>query len=173
MAAPDRPNAYDFTFDALNGGELPFAAWRGKPVLVVNTASACGFTPQYRELQEFWQEYRPQGLIVLGVPCNDFGGQEPTDAPTINQFCAVNFGVDFPLTAKQHVFGKTAHPFYRWANAWAGLIGCPKWNFHKYLVGPDGQMIDWFASTTAPSAPKIIRAVESLLPAKDYHNASL
>jgi glutathione peroxidase len=164
MEKTAQPSAYDFSFDALKGGALPFAQWRGKPVLVVNTASECGFTKQYTLLQELWQTYRARGLIVLGVPCNDFGGQEPGDAPAIGQFCAANFGVDFPLTAKYHVVGKVAHPFYRWANGWAGLIGSPKWNFHKYLIGPEGQMIDWFAPTTEPGAAKIIRAIEPLLP---------
>ncbi len=166
MAQPGTTTAHNYTFDALQGGQLPMAAWRGKPVLVVNTASECGFTGQYRQLQDLWQTYRERGLIVLGVPCNDFGGQEPGDAAAIDQFCGVNFGVDFPITAKYHVYGKSAHPFYRWANGWAGLIGCPKWNFHKYLVGPEGQMIDWFASTTEPSADKVTRAIESLFPGK-------
>lgn len=166
MEKSSQPNAYDFSFDTLKGDALPFTRWRGKPVLVVNTASECGFTKQYAQLQELWQTTRARGLIVLGVPCNDFGGQEPGAATAIEQFCAVNFGVDFPLTAKYHVVGKDAHPFYRWANGWAGLIGSPKWNFHKYLIGPEGQMIDWFAPTTEPCAAKIIRAIEPLLPSE-------
>ncbi len=157
-------NAYDFTFTALKGGELPLAAWQGKVLLIVNTASQCGFTPQFRALQDLWQRYRDQGLIVLGVPCNDFGGQEPGTEAAVATFCETQFGADFPMTAKYHVLGRKAHPFYRWANGWAGLIGCPKWNFHKYLLGPEGQMIDWFASTTAPDSPRLVREIETLLP---------
>ncbi|MEJ0063938.1 MAG: glutathione peroxidase [Alphaproteobacteria bacterium] len=155
--------AYDFMFDALHGVPLPLSAWQGRPILIVNTASQCGFTKQYAALQQLWLNYRGRGLMVLGVPCNDFGKQEPGDAKTIDEFCTRNFGVDFPLTAKYHVLGRQAHPFYQWANTWAGFIGSPKWNFHKYLIGPQGQLIDWYSSITPPDSPGITGMIEYLL----------
>ena len=107
-------DAYRFEFGALDGGKLPLAAWRGHPVLVVNTASFCGYTPQYRDLEALWRRYRERGLIVLGVPSNDFGQQEPGSAAEIKEFCETNYQVDFPLTEKYRVIGGGAHPFYRW-----------------------------------------------------------
>ena len=117
---------------------MPLAAWRGRPVLVVNTASFCGYTPQYRDLEALWRRYRERGLVVLGVPSNDFGQQEPGSAAEIKQFCETNYQVDFPLTEKYRVIGGDAHPFYRWVAAQLGEAGAPRWNFHKYLIGPDG-----------------------------------
>lgn len=148
---------------AIEGGALPADALRGKVVLVVNTASFCGFTPQYEGLQALWERYRGRGLVVLGVPSNDFGGQEPEGETKIKQFCEVNFGVDFPMLAKQAVTGEAAHPFYRWAAEATGPAGLPRWNFYKYLVGRDGRLVDWFASTTRPDAQKLTRAVEAAL----------
>jgi len=160
-----RLTAFDFSFEALEGGALPLAQWAGRPLLIVNTASRCGFTPQYQELQELSQRYRDRGLVVLGVPCDDFGGQEPLGAEKIRDFCSKRYGVDFPLTAKTKLTGFKKHPFYRWANGWAGFIGSPKWNFHKYLVSPEGYMYDWFLPTTSPLNERVTGAIESLLPA--------
>lgn len=160
----DMTTAYDFTFTSIEGQPLPFDTYKGKAVLVVNTASECGFTPQYKDLQALYERYRARGLVVLGVPSNDFGGQEPGQEAQIKSFCEVTYGVDFPLTAKEHVKGDEAHPFYKWAGEKAGMIGRPKWNFHKYLIGPDGQFVDWFSSVTSPSAERVAKAVEKVLP---------
>lgn len=157
-------SAHDFTFTSIDGQPLPLAGFAGKAVLVVNTASRCGFTPQYAGLQELWERYRARGLVVLGVPSNDFGGQEPGDAAEIKQFCTVTFNIDFPMTDKVHVKGDDAHPFYVWAAEQVGALGRPRWNFHKYLVAPDGRLADWFATTTKPSAGRLRRAVEAVLP---------
>jgi len=127
-------SAHDFSFTAIDGEALPLSTFRGKVLLVVNTASRCGFTRQYEGLQALWNDYRDRGLVVLGVPSNDFGGQEPGSDPDISEFCTVNFHVDFPLTAKTPVRGQNAHPFYRWAAREVGALGVPRWNFHKYLV---------------------------------------
>ncbi|MCW5732384.1 MAG: glutathione peroxidase [Alphaproteobacteria bacterium] len=158
-------SAHDFTFRAIEGGDLPLGGFRGKAVLVVNTASQCGFTPQYAGLQELWRRYRERGLVVLGVPSNDFGGQEPGSAAEIKEFCEVNFDVDFPLTEKQRVIGADAHPFYRWIASELGEGQLPRWNFHKYLVAPDGSLAGTFPTRVRPDAPELIRAIEEILPA--------
>lgn len=154
---------HDFQFTSIEGEPLPASSFAGKAVLVVNTASLCGFTKQYAGLQALWDQYRDKGLVVLGVPSNDFGGQEPGAEGEIKDFCETNFNVDFPMTTKQHVKGAEAHPFYQWANAQVGVIGQPRWNFHKYLIAPDGTLADWFATTTAPESNKVTTAVEKLL----------
>lgn len=155
--------AHDFSFTSIDGSPLPMASFKGKVVMVVNTASQCGFTPQYTDLQALWAKYRDRGLVVLGVPSNDFGGQEPGSSGDIKKFCEVNFDVDFPLTEKQVVAGKEAHPFYRWAAAELGDMAKPRWNFHKYLVDGEGKLVDWFSTVTKPSSDKVISAVEQAL----------
>lgn len=154
--------AHDFAFPAIDGGELPLKAWAGKPVLVVNTASFCGFTPQYRELEAIWRKYKDRGFVVLGVPSNDFGQQEPGKAAEIKQFCET-FDVSFPLADKQVVVGGNAHPFYKWIAAELGEGGAPRWNFHKYLVAPDGTLAGAWPSTVKPDAPAITREIDALL----------
>ena len=164
-AAAPAENAYAFAFTSIEGQPLPLSEFQGKTLLVVNTASMCGFTPQYAALQELWRRYRDRGLVVLGVPSNDFGNQEPGGEATIKEFCAVNFDVDFPMTTKEHVTGDQAHPFYRWAGDQVGVVGRPRWNFHKYLVAPDGRLVDWFSTMTSPTSDRVLRAIEANLPA--------
>lgn len=153
-------SGYDFTFRKIDGGSLPLSVWRGKPVLVVNTASECGFTPQYAGLEKLWQRYRDQGFVLLGVPSNDFGAQEPGSEAEIQAFCIKNFAVDFPLAAKEQVTGANAHPFYQWVAA-AG--GAPRWNFHKYLIAPDGTLAGAWPSRVAPDDPALTGAIETAL----------
>jgi len=153
--------AYDYSFEAIEGGKMPLEQWRGKVLLIVNTASFCGFTPQYAGLQALWQRYARQGLVVIGVPSNDFGGQEPNSEGEILGFCKGAYNVTFPLTSKQAVSGPAAHPFYRWASDRLGLP--PKWNFHKYLVGRDGTLITAFGTRVPPQAPELIAAIEAAL----------
>jgi len=157
-------NAHDFTFQSIDGGDLPLAAYAGKSVLVVNTASFCGFTRQYEGLQALWETYRDRNLVVLGVPSNDFGGQEPGSTEEIKQFCELNYGIDFPMTEKERVKGGDAHPFYQWAAAELGVLATPRWNFHKYLIGPDGKLVDWFSTATSPMSDKVLKAIETSLP---------
>ncbi|HEX3862962.1 MAG TPA: glutathione peroxidase [Stellaceae bacterium] len=157
-------DAYQFEFAALDGGKLPLSAWRGHPVLIVNTASFCGYTPQYRDLEVLWQRYRDRGLIVLGVPSNDFGAQEPGSASEIKQFCETNYQVDFPLTEKYRVVGAAAHPFYRWVAATLGEGAAPRWNFHKYLIGPDGQLAGTWPSQVRPTDTAITAEIDGALP---------
>ena len=155
---------HDFEFTAIEGDALPGSSFDGKAVLVVNTASHCGFTPQYEALQSVWETYRDKGLVVLAMPSNDFGGQEPGSELEIKEFCEVNFNVDFPMTTKVKVKGDGAHPFYKWARDQVGVVGSPKWNFHKYLIAPDGSLTDWFSTPTKPTSAKITKAIESVLP---------
>jgi glutathione peroxidase len=164
MATGDGGDAYQFEFAAIDGEKLPLAAWRDHPVLVVNTASFCGYTPQYRDLETLWQRFRDRGLVVLGVPSNDFGQQEPGSAAEIKQFCETRYQVDFPLTGKYRVIGDGAHPFYRWIAAQLGEGGAPRWNFHKYLIGPDGRLAGAWPSRVGPLDRAIIGEIEGMLP---------
>ena len=159
-------NLFDFNLTGLDGKPMPLSQFKGHPILLVNTASECGFTPQYEGLEKLWEGYKNKGLIVIGVPSNDFGGQEPGKAAEIATFCKKNYGVTFPLADKAVVSGAGAIPVYKWANDQAGFLGKPNWNFHKYLFGKDGQFLDWFASTTEPESPKITNAVEAALATK-------
>jgi glutathione peroxidase len=154
--------AHQFSFAGLGGGELPLSAWAGKPVLIVNTASFCGYTPQYRDLEALWQSYRDRGLIVLGVPSNDFGAQEPGSAAEIKTFCETNYAVDFPLADKVKVLGAGAHPFYRWVAAELGEGGAPRWNFHKYLVGPAGELAGAWPSSVSPTSAAVTGEIDKL-----------
>ncbi|MEO1310241.1 MAG: glutathione peroxidase [Pseudomonadota bacterium] len=163
VSADDATGAHRFAFDGLMGGALPLAALKGRAVLVVNTASECGFTPQYEGLQALYDERAGDGLVVIGVPSNDFGGQEPGSAKEIAKFCAVNYGVTFPMAAKSDVTGGDAHPFYQWAVETLGAGATPKWNFHKILIGTDGEAVAAFPSSVRPNDPKLKAAIDGAL----------
>jgi glutathione peroxidase len=162
-AGPAAGSAFDFSFTRIDGEPLPLSQFRGQPVLIVNTASFCGFTGQYAQLQSIWQRYRDRGLVVLAVPSNDFGGQEPGDEAAIQDFCETTFDIDFPITTKEHVVGMEAHPFFRWAASQVGALGKPRWNFHKYLIAADGRVADWFSTVTPATADRVLRAIEEHL----------
>ncbi len=157
--------ATDFTFTAIDGTPLPMSTFAGKVILIVNTASFCGFTKQYDGLQKLYATYKDRGLVVLGVPSNEFGQQEPGKNSEIAEFCQGAFNVTFPLTEKAHVTGPEAHPFYKWAVSVLGSSAAPKWNFHKYLIGADGKLIASFATTVEPGSAKVVQAVEAALAA--------
>lgn len=154
-----RTTAFAFSFTGLDGGSIRLAEYAGKPILVVNTASQCGYTPQYAGLQELWTRYRAKGLMILGVPSNDFGGQEPGGPTEIMKTAHQHYGVEFPLASKVEVRGAAPHPFYRWA-ALQKPGETPQWNFHKYLVSRDGQIAAAFPSRVAPTDPRVIAAIE-------------
>jgi len=156
-------SAYDFSFSTIQGKPFALKDLAGRPLLVVNTASKCGFTPQYKGLEALWQGYKEKGLLVIGVPSNDFGGQEPGSNTEIASFCELNYGVDFPMMGKEHVKGRLAHPFFAWAGQEGGFLAKPKWNFFKYLVGKDGRLVDWFSTITSPDSAKLRSAVEQAL----------
>jgi glutathione peroxidase len=156
-------SAHDYAFTSIDGAPLPLSQFKGKAVLVVNTASQCGLTPQYAGLEQLWADYRDKGLVVLGVPSNDFGAQEPGSENEIKTFCETRFSVDFPMTSKNVVQGEGAHPFYRWAKAQLGEEAEPKWNFHKILIGKDGRPVHGFGSRTEPGDPALKAAIDSAL----------
>jgi glutathione peroxidase len=155
--------AHDFSFTSIEGKPLSLADFAGKAVLIVNTASACGLTPQYKGLQALWEAKKDEGLVVLGVPSNDFGAQEPGSEAQVKEFCEVRYGVTFPLTSKNPVIGAEAHPFYRWVAGELGESAAPKWNFHKYLIAKDGSIAGVFGSRTEPSSPDLTAAIEAAL----------
>ncbi len=157
-------SAREFEFEAIVGGTLSLADFKGKAVLIVNTASECGYTPQYAEMEKLWARYRDQGLVVLGVPSNDFGAQEPGEEAAIREFCTASYAIDFPMTAKQTVIGGSAHSFYRWIVAQHGEVAAPKWNFAKYLVAPDGELAALWPSEVEPTDEQITSTIEELLP---------
>jgi glutathione peroxidase len=155
--------ALNFTFEAIDGAPMPLSTFAGKALLVVNTASFCGYTRQYEGLQTLFERYEAKGLVVIGVPSNDFGAQEPKAEAEIAGFCRGAFGVTFPLTTKQVVKGPQAHPFYAWAHRTLGDQGSPRWNFHKYLIGRDGKLVGSFSTQTAPLDPRLLKAVDAAL----------
>jgi len=156
-------SAHDFSFTSIDGKPMKMADFKGKAVLVVNTASQCGLTPQYAGLQALFDKYRAKGLVVLGVPSNDFGAQEPGNEADIQSFCSSRYMVTFPMTAKNKVIGGDAHPLYKWVVDEAGDAAAPKWNFHKYLVAKDGSLAGTFGSRVAPDAAELTSAIEAAL----------
>ena len=160
--AMSRITAYAFTFSGLTGGDIRLSDYAGRPLLVVNTASLCGYTPQYAGLQQLWSEFHDRGLMIIGVPSNDFGGQEPGGASEIAETAQHQYGVTFPIAAKVVVTGPNAHPFYRWA-ADARPRDVPRWNFHKYLIGRDGYIAEAFPSTVDPSDTRVKTAIARAL----------
>jgi glutathione peroxidase len=158
-------SAHDFEFTSIDGKPLKLSDFAGKAVLVVNTASACGFTPQYKGLEALWRKYRDKGLIVLGVPSNDFGAQEPGSEAQIKDFCETRFNVTFPMTSKNAVVGGHAHPFYKWIVSEAGEGAAPRWNFHKYLLDTKGELAGVFPSKVAPEDAKLTEAIDGALKA--------
>ncbi len=165
-------SAWDHTFQSIDGKPMPLSAFRGKVLLVVNTASFCGFTQQYAALQKLHETYEARGLVVVGAPSNDFGGQEPKSEADVKTFCEGAFGITFPLTAKIHVRGSEQHPFYAWASDTLGAMNAPWWNFHKYLVGRDGKLVTAFGTRTEPQSPDVVKAIEAEL-AKPAPTANL
>ena len=155
--------AYDFKFKDLDGSALNLSEYKGKVVVVVNVASQCGFTNQYEDMQKIWNNYQTKGVIMLGVPSNDFGKQEPGNSEEIKTFCEVNFGITFPITEKISVKGQNAHPFYVWARENHGRSAIPKWNFHKIIVDKSGKIAETFSSITNPSSKRFTKIIENLL----------
>ncbi|PDH19549.1 MAG: glutathione peroxidase [Pelagibacterales bacterium MED-G40] len=151
--------AYDFSFRGIDGNVINLENYKSKVIVVVNVASRCGYTPQYKDLQELWSKYKERNLVVIGIPTNNFK-QEPGTNKDIKKFCESNFGISFPLTEKTNVIGADAHPFYKWAKKNYGIGAIPKWNFHKIVVDKNGKITDTFASFTKPSSKKFINSIE-------------
>jgi glutathione peroxidase len=162
-AAPVAPStAWGFTMQTIDGKPMPFSQYKGKVLLVVNTASFCGFTPQYEGLEKLYDTYGPAGLVVIGVPSNDFK-QESADNKTIKEFCDSKFGIKFPMTERSTVVGPNATPFFAWAVQVMGPDVAPEWNFHKYLVGRDGKLIQSFNHKVEPGSPAVQDAIVAAL----------
>ena len=156
--------AYDFDFNDLDGSTLNLSEYKNKVIVVINVASQCGFTNQYEDMQKIWEKYQARGVIMLGIPSNDFGNQEPGSSKEIKNFCEAKFGISFPMTEKVSVKGESAHPFYKWAKENHGKSAVPKWNFHKIIIGKNGKIVDTFASITNPSSKKFVNeALEKAL----------
>ena len=153
---------YDFNIESINGELINFKEYKNKAVLVVNTASYCGFTNQYQELQELWDNYKSKGLVVLGVPSNSFN-QEKKNNDEVKEFCEVNFNINFPLTTITEVKGDNAHEIFKWAKKNYGKSAIPKWNFHKILINKEGKIEDTFASFTKPMSSKLTKKIEGIL----------
>ena len=154
---------YDFELDLITGETISLDKYEGKAILLVNVASKCGFTKQYTDLQNLWEKYREKNLIVLGVPSNQFGSQEPGSNDEIKDFCETNFNINFPMTSKYDVKGENAHDVYKWAKDTFGKSAVPKWNFHKILINKNGKIHDTFASFTNPMSKNIIKELENIL----------
>ncbi len=154
---------HEYSFRSISGVSMPLDRWNGQPLLIVNTASECGYTPQYAKLEAVWKEYRPAGLVVIGVPCNDFGEQEPGGPEEIAAFCSENYGVTFPLTERQVIIGRGAHPLFNDLREEFTPDILPRWNFHKFLFGRDGELRDSWPSRVEPDDPLFRRSVEANL----------
>ena len=153
---------YDFNIESINGELIDFKEYKNKVVIVVNTASYCGFTNQYQELQELWDNYKSKGLVVLGVPSNSFN-QEKKNNDQVKEFCEVNFNINFPLTTITEVKGDNAHDLFKWAKNNHGKSAIPKWNFHKILINKEGKVEDTFTSFTNPMSEKLVGKIENIL----------
>ena len=154
---------YDLKIKSINGDELNISEMKDKTILLVNVASKCGFTKQYEELQQLYDNFKDKGLIVIGIPSNQFGRQEPGSESEIKNFCETNFNITFPMTSKYDVKGDNAHPIYLWAKETYGNSTVPKWNFHKILINKEGKVEDTFVSFTNPLSKKIIKKLEQIL----------
>ena len=155
--------AYDFKFKDLDGSDLNLSEFKNKIIIVVNVASQCGFTKQYEDMQNIWEQYQEKGIVIIGVPSNDFGNQEPGSNQEIKTFCQAKFGITFPMTEKVIIKGSEAHPFYLWAKKNHGKSAVPKWNFHKIIINKTGKIDQTFSSITNPSSKKFKKAIENLL----------
>jgi glutathione peroxidase len=153
-------NVFEYVFTSINGASLPLRNYQGQPLLLVNTASKCGYTPQYTKLQRIWEDYRQSGLVIIGIPSNDFGEQEPDDEDVIAEFCSSNFNVSFPMTTKQKVMGLGTHPLFVAIREEFGEDAAPRWNFFKYLFDRQGQMLGFWPSAVEPDDPVITHQIE-------------
>ena len=153
---------FDLNIESISGESINFSEYKGKVVLIVNTASYCGFTKQYDELQKLWEEYKSKGLVVLGIPSNSFN-QEMSNNSEVKEFCKVNFNINFPMSVIVDVKGESAHELFKWAKTNYGNSAVPKWNFHKILINKNGKIEDTFNSFTKPMSKKIISKIESIL----------
>ena len=163
MTANVHANVYDFSFKSIDGKKINLKEFKGKPILIVNTASLCGFTYQYSDIEALHKKYKQDGLIVIGIPSNDFGNQELSSNQKVRQFCTINFNISFLLAEITNIKGEKGHPFFKWIEKEAGFLAFPKWNFYKYLIDKDGSLVKWYASTTKPNSNKVIKDIDGII----------
>ena len=156
-------NAYKFSFNSIDGKIVNLKDFKGKPILIINTASLCGFTNQYADIELLYDQYKEDGLVVIGIPSNDFGSQELSSNTKVKEFCTTNFGISFLLTEITKIKGQNGHPFFKWIKQEAGFLAFPKWNFYKYLINNKGELVSWYTSTTNPKSDKIEKELQKLM----------
>ena len=165
MSIPFSANSdfFDLSFESIDGNIISLKEFKNKPIIVVNSASFCGFTYQYEQLENLYQKFKKKGLVVIAIPSNDFGGQEFKDNKKVKEFCEVNFSISFPITTITKVKGKNKHPFFKWVEKEAGYLSLPKWNFYKYLINKNGELSAWFSSMTKPESKKFLNEIEKIM----------
>ena len=154
---------FDLNFEGIDGNIISLKDFKNKPIIIVNSASFCGFTYQYEQLENLYQKFKKTGLVIIAIPSNDFGGQEFKDNKKVKEFCEVNFNISFPITTITKVKGKNRHPFFKWVEKEAGYLSLPKWNFYKYLISKDGKLSSWFSSVTKPSSEKFLNELKKIM----------
>ena len=154
---------YDLTFESIDGKIIFLKEFKKKPLIIVNSASFCGFTYQYEELEKLYQKFKKQGLVIIAIPSNDFGGQEFKENKKVKEFCEVNFNISFPIITITKVKGKNKHPFFKWVEKEAGFMSLPKWNFYKYLISKEGKLSSWFSSVTKPESEKFMTELKKIM----------
>ena len=156
-------NAYKFSFNSIDGKIVNLKDFKEKPILIINTASLCGFTNQYADIELLYNQYKEDGLVVIGIPSNDFGSQELSSNTKVKEFCTTNFDISFLLTEITKIKGQNGHPFFKWIKQEAGFLAFPKWNFYKYLINNKGELVSWYTSTTNPKSDKIEKELQKLM----------
>ena len=156
-------NVYEFKFTSIDGKIIKLSDFKGKPIVIINTASLCGFTNQYSDIEQLFKNYADKDLTIIAVPSNDFGNQELSSNKEVKDFCTTNFNVSFLLTEITNIKGKNGHPFFNWVKKEAGFLAFPKWNFYKYLIDRNGKLVSWYASVTKPTSTKIITNIEKII----------
>jgi len=159
-------NAYKYSFVSIDGKVVNLSEFIGKPILITNTASLCGFTNQYKDIELLYSKYKKDDLIVIGIPSNDFGNQELSSNIEVKEFCTTNFNISFLLTEITKIKGQNGHPFFKWVKEEGGFLAFPKWNFYKYLINRKGEFVSWYGSTTKPNSNKIKSEVQKLIDEK-------
>ena len=163
MTSNASASVYQFSFKSIGGKQINLNDFKGKPILIINTASLCGFTYQYSDIESLYQNYKKDGLIIIGIPSNDFGNQELSSNQKVKEFCTINFDISFLLAEITNIKGKNGHPFFKWIRKEAGFLAFPKWNFYKYLINKEGHLIKWYASTTRPNSNKITNEIDKII----------
>ncbi len=163
MISEVKATVYQFNFNSIDGKEINLSEFKGKPIFIVNTASLCGFTYQYSDIETLHQKYKKDGLIIIGIPSNDFGNQELSSNQKVKEFCNVNFNVSFMLTEITNIKGEKGHAFFKWVKKEAGFLAFPKWNFYKYLINKEGFLVKWYASTTRPNSKRVTSDINEII----------